>query len=96
MNPEPRYSQDLHVLDDRLLEHRRVVCDSYDRGDRLQADPPSCAPSALTRDQLVAIAGRPYEYRLEDTHLADRFAKSSERFLVKMLARAPCRNMVAW
>ena len=78
----------LEVLDDRLLEHRGVVGDPDDRGDRLEPDAPRRAPAALARDQLVAVAARPRDqHRLEHADLADRVGERGERLLVEVLAR---------
>ena len=77
----------LDVLDDRLLEHRRVVGGAHDRGDRLEPDPARRAPAALARDQLEAVAAGAHEDRLEHADLADRLRQRGERLLVEVLAR---------
>ena len=62
----------VEVLDERLLERGGVVGLADQRRDRLEADPPGRPPAALTRDQLVAVAHRAHEHRLEHADLADR------------------------
>ncbi len=75
------------VLDQRVLERRRVVGVADQRGDVLQPDPPRRPPAALAGDQLVAVVGLAHEHRLEDPDLADRLRQRSELLLVEVLPR---------
>ncbi len=77
----------LHVLDDRLLQHRGVVRRAHDRGDRLEPDAPGRAPAPPARDQLEAVTTRPDEDRLEHADFPDRFRQRGKRLLVEVLAR---------
>ena len=66
----------LDVLDDRVLEHRGVVCDPNDRGNRLKADSARRAPAALAGDQLVrTVLSRTDQDRLEHANFADGLRK---------------------
>ena len=76
----------LHVLDDRLLEHRCVVGGADDRGDRLEPDPARGTPAALARDQLEAVAAGPNQDGLEHTDLTDRLRQRGQRLLVEVLS----------
>ena len=78
----------LNVLDDRVLEHGRVVGNPDHRGHGLQTDAPRRAPPPLAGDELVATAlSRADEDGLQDADLADRIGERAERFLVEMFAR---------
>ena len=75
----------------QLLVVARVTAD--DGGDRLQAGQPCGSPSALARDQLIAIRERPDEQRLQHTMEPDRFGQLAKRLGVEagshLLARGP-------
>ena len=75
----------VEVLHERMLDRRSVVGLAYERGDHLEADPPGGAPATLAGDQLVAVADRADEDRLEHPDLTDRVGERTERFLVEVV-----------
>ena len=76
----------MEVLDQRLLERGGVVGLADQGRDRLEPDPAGGPPAALAGDQLVAVAARAHEHRLEHADLADRVGERRERLLVEVLA----------
>src|SRR5262249_26736645 len=76
----------MDVLDQGVLEGRRVVGGTDQRRDRLQARPPRRPPPPFTDDELVAFVGGAHEHRLEHADLADRIGQRAELLLTEVLA----------
>src|SRR5262249_35837475 len=68
----------MDVLDQSVLEGRRVVGGTDQRRDRLQARPSRRPPPPFTGDELVAFVGGAHEHRLEHADLADRIGQRAE------------------
>jgi hypothetical protein len=75
------------VLDQCVLERRRVVSGSDQGRDRLQAGATGGAPTALARDQLVAVVRGTHEHGLEHADLPNGVGQSAELLLAEVLAR---------
>ena len=76
----------VHVLDQRVLERRRVVGRSDEGGDRLQSGAPRRPPTTLARDQLVAVVRGSYEHGLEHADFPNGVGQRAELLLTEMLA----------
>ena len=76
----------VQVLDERVLQRRRVV-GLLDQGrDRLEPDPTGGSPSPFAGDELVAVARGAYQHRLEHAHLTDRVSERAQRLFVEVIA----------
>jgi hypothetical protein len=77
----------VHVLDQRVLERRRVVGGSDQGRDRLQAGAAGGAPTTLARDQLVAVVRGTHEHGLEHADFPNGVGQGAELLLTEVLAR---------